>query len=397
MSDMLEKFKKAVPVLEKIEQAGFEAYFVGGSVRDALLHRSIEDVDIATSAFPEEIKQIFPKTIDVGIKHGTVVVIYNGENYEITTFRTDGEYTDYRRPDKVTFIRSLQEDLKRRDFTMNAIAMTKTGELIDPFSGQEDIKNKLIRTVGNAEERFTEDALRIMRAIRFVSQLNFRIEQDTYKAIEKYGELLTNISVERIYAEFQKILVGKSRKQAIRLLVEQNLHHYLPKLSGYGQELKQTADIIHLPIWTETEIWAILLILIDKEPVDGFLRAWKTPLRIIKAVKKIYVAYQLRKEQSWTKEMVYYNGYDTCISTEKIYSVLHHLPIQQNVQMVKNIWADLPINSREQLAISGYDLMNWANQKSGPWIKETLEKIEKAIINKEIDNDKSKIKEWLFP
>src|SRR3954451_24281467 len=162
---MIPIFKKAIPLLEVIEKAGFEAYFVGGCVRDYLLGKKIADVDIATSATPQEIKTIFSKTIDVGIEHGTVVVIWDKETYELTTFRSDGEYTDFRRPSEVTFIRSLEEDLKRRDFTMNSMAMDKEGRLIDPFSGRKAIQNKIIETVGAAPDRFHEDALRMMRAI----------------------------------------------------------------------------------------------------------------------------------------------------------------------------------------------------------------------------------------
>ena len=138
-------------------------------------------MDIATSATPQEIKNIFPKTIDVGIEHGTVVVLWESETYEVTTFRSEGEYADFRRPSEVTFIRSLEEDLKRRDFTMNSIAMNRKGELIDPFLGIDAIHRKRIETVGSASERFHEDALRMMRAVRFVSQLSFTIEVKHYK------------------------------------------------------------------------------------------------------------------------------------------------------------------------------------------------------------------------
>jgi len=134
---MHQVFLKAVPILEKIEKAGYEAYFVGGSVRDYLLGKDIDDVDIATSALPEEVKAIFPKTVDVGIEHGTILVLYKGTAYEVTTFRTDGEYKDFRHPERVTFIRSLHEDLKRRDFTMNAIAMDKRGKSLIPLTGNK--------------------------------------------------------------------------------------------------------------------------------------------------------------------------------------------------------------------------------------------------------------------
>lgn len=201
-------FQQAVPILKKLEKAGFEAYFVGGSVRDHLLGRTINDVDIATSAYPEEVKAIFHRTIDLGIEHGTVLVLEEGREYEITTFRSESSYTDYRRPDKVEFIRSLDGDLKRRDFTMNSMAMNCDGTIMDPYHGKEDIHNRLIRTVGSPEMRFTEDALRMMRAVRFVSQLGFSLESSTLISLREHSRLLEHIAVERKTMEFEKILAG---------------------------------------------------------------------------------------------------------------------------------------------------------------------------------------------
>src|SRR3954463_7544519 len=160
---MNEPFLSAIPIIKQLETSGFQAYFVGGSVRDYLLNRSICDVDIATSATPNEVKEIFSRTVDIGIEHGTVLVLFEDKSYEITTFRTEGEYQDYRRPKEVSFIRNLNDDLKRRDFTMNAIAMDLNGKIIDPYNGAAAIQNKVIETVGSANERFQEDALRIMR------------------------------------------------------------------------------------------------------------------------------------------------------------------------------------------------------------------------------------------
>src|SRR5699024_10264166 len=209
--ELEESFRKALPIIEKIEENGFEAYFVGGGVRDTLLGKSIHDVDIATSAYPEEMKKMFPRTIDVGIEHGTVMVLYKDETYEITTFRTESTYQDFRRPDSVTFVRSLKEDLKRRDFTINALAMNKEGHIIDYFNGMEDLKLKRIKAVGQPTERFHEDALRMMRAVRFVSQLQFHLEKETKEAIEEHHALLEKIAIERIQSEFIKLLLGKGR------------------------------------------------------------------------------------------------------------------------------------------------------------------------------------------
>ena len=199
-------------VLKQLENAGYEAYIVGGCVRDMLLGRAIHDTDITTNALPEQIISAFPdcKIIPTGIKHGTVTIIKNHIPYEITTYRIDGEYTDSRRPDTVEFTADITDDLSRRDFTMNAIAMDRHGALVDAFGGKNDIENKLIRCVGEPELRFTEDALRIMRAIRFSSQLGFAIEKNTAEAVHRMKDRLKNISRERVRDELDKLLCGKN-------------------------------------------------------------------------------------------------------------------------------------------------------------------------------------------
>lgn len=206
---MPKEFLDAKPIIDTIEAAGFEAYFVGGSVRDTLLGLPIHDVDIATSAYPEEVKKLFKRTVDTGIEHGTVMILDHGNGYETTTFRTESGYQDYRRPDSVQFVRSLKEDLNRRDFTINALALRHDGTIVDYFDGLTDLNERRIRAVGNPEHRFNEDALRMMRAVRFASQLNFEIEPETVAAIQHHGPLLTKIAVERIHVEFVKMLLGQ--------------------------------------------------------------------------------------------------------------------------------------------------------------------------------------------
>lgn len=176
---------KALPLLRELKKHGRQAYFVGGSVRDAQMNRDVGDIDIATDASPEEIEAIFPKTVDVGKEHGTIIVLFEGESYEVTTFRAELEYEDYRRPSGVQFIKSLKEDLKRRDLTINAMAMDEQGRLIDYFGGLRDIREKLIQTVGDPAERFHEDALRMLRALRFMSQLEFELSPNTKKRFAK--------------------------------------------------------------------------------------------------------------------------------------------------------------------------------------------------------------------
>ena len=194
-------------IIQVLNNAGFEAYAVGGCVRDTLLSRVPLDWDITTSAKPEQVKALFRRTIDTGIQHGTVTVMFGKDGYEVTTYRIDGEYEDGRHPKEVTFTNNLVEDLKRRDFTINAMAYNGT-EIVDEFNGLGDLEEGIIRAVGNAEERFTEDALRILRALRFSAQLNYEIEPDTVKAIIKLKDNLKQISAERIRVELTKLLMS---------------------------------------------------------------------------------------------------------------------------------------------------------------------------------------------
>ncbi len=199
-------------IIENLEKSGFKAYAVGGAVRDCVLGLTPEDWDITTSARPEEIKKVFSarETIETGIKHGTVTVLVNHKPFEVTSFRSEGSYSDCRHPDKVEFVTDLSEDLRRRDFTVNSLAYNKKEGLIDLYRGLSDINNKIIRTVGKAEERFSEDALRILRAVRFSSKLGFKIDPETKSAAEKLKGLLSKISAERIFSELSKLLFGKN-------------------------------------------------------------------------------------------------------------------------------------------------------------------------------------------
>ena len=204
-------------ILERLENCGYEAYTVGGCVRDTIMGRSAHDTDITTNAIPEQVIEAFSgyKVIPTGLKHGTVTILKNSVPYEITTYRIDGEYKDSRRPENVEFTASLTEDLARRDFTMNAIAMDRHGNTADPFGGKNDIGNGIIRCVGDPEKRFTEDALRIMRAVRFASQLGFNIEKNTAEAVHAMKGRLKNISMERIRSELDKLICGKNCVQVL--------------------------------------------------------------------------------------------------------------------------------------------------------------------------------------
>jgi tRNA nucleotidyltransferase (CCA-adding enzyme) len=195
-------------IIQRLEENGYEAYAVGGCVRDSLLHRIPEDWDITTSATPQEVKQLFERTVDTGIAHGTVTVLIGRQGYEVTTYRVDGEYEDARHPKEVTFTPLLEEDLKRRDFTINAMAYNHRKGLVDIFGGRADLREGVIRCVGDAKERFGEDALRMMRAVRFAAQLGFEIEDQTYQAIRELSGNLSKISAERIATELIKLITS---------------------------------------------------------------------------------------------------------------------------------------------------------------------------------------------
>jgi tRNA nucleotidyltransferase (CCA-adding enzyme) len=392
----MDPFKKPMAIIQTLEQHGHKAYFVGGAVRDFLLGRTIGDIDIATSALPEEIMSIFPKTIDVGAKHGTVIVLLNGDQYEVTTFRSEEEYSDFRRPSTVRFIKSLEEDLKRRDFTMNAIAMTKDGKIIDPFGGQEAIQKKVIETVGIPEERFNEDALRMMRAIRFASQLNFSVHEDTKTAIKEHAKLLKHISIERITVEFEKMLMGPNCSQAFELLVETKLYQYLPGLSNEKEALLKCSAYNWTELKDRSDFWTLLVYsLTDKHDVGRFLRAWKLPNIVIRNVKhRLYYLHEVLSK-GWSKQLLFECGKTHAFSVERMKSMILQENVETNLKVLKAKFNDLPIQSPDELAVNGHDLLQWVNKKPGPWIKTTLDQIQQAVIEKEIPNDKDAIKEWL--
>ena len=229
----------AEEIIGKLNEYGYEAYVVGGCVRDMMLGREPGDWDITTSALPDQVKQVFRRTVDTGIQHGTVTVMMGNEGYEVTTYRIDGEYSDGRHPNHVEFTPNLAEDLKRRDFTINAMAYNSRTGFVDEFGGAEDLKKGIIRCVGEPMDRFTEDALRILRAIRFSAQLGFSIEDRTYEAIRKIAPNMVHVSKERIQTELTKLLLS-SHPGHMELVYETGISFYV-------------SDAFHRAYWREEE------------------------------------------------------------------------------------------------------------------------------------------------
>lgn len=229
-------------IIRVLEENGYEAFAVGGCVRDTILGRTPNDWDITTSALPEETKALFKKTVDTGIQHGTVTVLLDGIGFEVTTYRIDGEYEDSRHPKEVSFTKNLQEDLQRRDFTINAMAYNDRLGIVDIFGGMDDLRNGVIRCVGEARERFSEDALRILRAVRFSAQLGFPIEEKTREAAMELAPTLSRISEERIQTELVKLLVS-AHPDYLRTAWELGITAVvLPEFDGMMERREQTED-----------------------------------------------------------------------------------------------------------------------------------------------------------
>lgn len=392
IDNLPEIFVKAMPVLQTLEDAGFEAYFVGGSVRDVLLHRHVHDVDITTSAYPEEVKELFDKSIDTGIKHGTVTVLYGGESYEITTFRTESGYQDFRRPDHVTFVQNLDEDLKRRDFTINALAMDMHGDIVDLFNGIEDLKNHIIRAVGNPEKRFHEDALRMMRAVRFMSQLEFKLEEKTEQAIKDNHELLKKISVERIREEFVKMGLGPFSRQAFQIFLDTQLSEDVPDFAG-KKDLLQVYPQLKFSPTMETSLWAVIIILlkVPNENIGKFMRDWKNSNAMTEKVEQIIKMFDLIADHVPTDYELFEAGEDIIINTIDVADILGQ-PVSSEALVDR--YLALPIKTPSELAVDGRFLIK-RGMRPGAQLGRTLNQILKKVVACEIENSEEAIEQYL--
>jgi tRNA nucleotidyltransferase (CCA-adding enzyme) len=348
-----------------------------------LLNKPIHDVDIATSAFPEEVKLLFDKTIDTGIQHGTVMVLDHGAGYEITTFRTESTYTDFRRPDKVTFVRSLKEDLKRRDFTINALAMNYSGDMVDLFDGLSDLKNGIVRAVGDAEVRFTEDALRMMRALRFSAQLEFAIDFNTQQALRKLAPNLEKIAVERIRVEFEKLLMGSQASESLQIAIRDQMMAYLPGDIVTWDLSRVILDLESNQANTAQVAWTHLLARSDlnEKKITQFMRIWKMSREDIKVTALI--APLVRHIEAVRK----FQLYQVYAYRDILFEVLCLMRVSdETVQQINTIFATLPISKSADLAINGADLIMTGLVKPGPEMGRTLRMMEKAVVLGQLEN-----------
>ncbi|EIT86615.1 tRNA CCA-pyrophosphorylase [Fictibacillus macauensis ZFHKF-1] len=383
----------AIEVMMALEEAGYEAYMVGGCVRDEVLQKEVADYDLATSALPDAVRALFLQTIPVGLAHGTVIVRHRKQSYEVTTFRQEGPYLDQRRPSSVTFIATLEEDLSRRDFTMNAMAKDRHGKLYDFFGGKQDIADKIITTVGSPEARFEEDPLRMMRALRFSAVLGFTICEETQHALCAKKALLKRVSTERLAQEFIKLLGGQSAGEALRWLFTKDLVHDLPM----GHMLQPRDDAFAIQ-WHEAETlqeqWALFLYEMGVTDATSFLKAWKQPNQVVKTVSK-WLAFLHSGEALQTSSVLYQLGTGGAHACWRLQNIVRGRRSKERITELQEAIGALPIQSRQDLCLNGTDVAAWVEKEPGPWLHSLLTQIEEEVLAGRLVNERDRVKTWV--
>lgn len=368
-------------IIETLQKNGYEAFAVGGCVRDMLNGDTPHDFDITTSAEPETVMSLFEKTVPTGIKHGTVTVIINGVPNEVTTYRTDGEYRDHRRPDSVIFVKSLREDLARRDFTVNAMAYNKKDGLKDFFGGKQDIQNRILRAVGEPGRRFYEDALRILRLFRFSSVLGFDIEENTLKAALEYAPTLKSVSAERIYSELLKTLCGKN-PAALKPLTD------IGGLGFLGVNTSPDYGILPLLGSADTKLFAFLFS--GGAEVSPALDFLKVPNKTKKAAQDMLTLLNMPfpKTKPEIKEMLYLTSPS---SAENYFD--YRSAYGKDCAAARDMLTEIIKNGEpyriSDLKIGGRDLKKCGI--SGRAIGETLEKLRRSVLKNPELNTRSEL------
>jgi tRNA nucleotidyltransferase (CCA-adding enzyme) len=424
---MLERMSiESQEVISRLISSGYEAYFVGGCVRDAFLGRSIQDIDITTSATPAQVMECFQKTVPTGLHHGTVTVIMNQSSYEVTTFRKESRYEAHRRPQEVEFVQNLVEDLRRRDFTMNAMALDRDGKLIDPFGGQRDLASGLLCCVGDPNERFDEDALRMLRCIRFAVNYQLTIAPKTWEALINQASLMRYIAMERVRSELERMVSGRDVHRAIHMLLDSKvIYHMKRSLDLPFERWRERISVVHNvdQLSNPYSRWAFLLLLLG------------VPLSKIKEALRTLTFSREQQFATWGVLHFHQDLMELLSDTEcelnltnpsvidcirdkwKIAIVRNHSQIalewlelaQVLLQMHKDLdtgisnkqsavslivehgksWlASIPCLSIKQLALSGVDLIQKFNQPAGPWVREMLQNLLEQVTVANVENDR---------
>lgn len=403
----------AIRIVRTLTEKGYAAYLVGGCVRDEQLNRPVKDYDIATSARPEQVQRLFDRTVPTGLQHGTVTILIGRTPYEVTTFRRESVYEGYRRPSEVEYIDDLHEDLQRRDFTMNAMAMDSEGKLIDPFHGLDDIKQGILRCVGQAEERFREDALRMIRCVRFAAEYGLKVEPSTWDGFMACVPLLKHIAMERVRMELERMLEGRDPNLAFKLLEQSNALNYTKK----GVLLSRINGVSHWPdlrkLPEEETRLAYIYLQLGAGPSEAAEDMSKLTFSRsqIDAVKRILAAYVMLDSGAESNPLAPSDGKRLWILTalrygkETLGRIRHILLLQQEHQdfnrhssnsPIFNEWIisgqtwleDIPAAELSELAVTGQELLQELKIKGGPWLGQLLNLLLEKVALGELANEK---------
>lgn len=385
-------------IIGKLKQHGYEAYAVGGCIRDTLLGREPGDWDITTSAAPQQVKEVFPKTIDTGIQHGTVTIMINHVGYEVTTYRIDGEYEDGRHPKSVEFTSNLKEDLRRRDFTINAMAYSHETGIVDEFGGMEDLKRKVIRCVGCAVDRFTEDALRILRAIRFAAQLGFEIEEETFEAIKKIAPNMVHVSKERVQTELTKLLLSPNPER-IELVYETGIS---PFVSDAFHKVDRSKMSVNGGLPAKKHIrWAAFLKNADDQEVSSVLHDLKLDNDTIYRVRVLvkWLKQPLKPDQTELRRVmsqVEASLYDDLLELKRMISL--ETESREELETIVRLSAEIREHgdcvTLKDLAVSGSDVIK-AGVKPGKEVGQVLNRLLDLVLEEPSRNEKEYLTEQI--
>ncbi len=405
---------KGLEIVRKLEDSGHKAYLVGGCVRDRLIGRSLHDIDIATSAKPEDVMALFEKTLPTGLKHGTVTVMDRGNSFEVTTFRQESGYSDARRPDEVAFVLDVREDLARRDFTFNAIAVGSDAEFVDPFGGRADLEAGVVRCVGEASERFGEDALRMLRAIRFAAEFDYRLLPEVWQGIVRQRPKLKQVAMERISVEWDKMMAGSGPDKACHYLLKSgllvNVKEPLPvalqeaaeryRFNAVSWEWNMTFSdlgsqggvLLDLPLISDPDLrWAALLVgnsISEKDSLELCRTLRLNGRRTARIAGVVGISERLSAfeghshKDGWIRAVL---AYGRSIAEDWL-----TLREDSNVpSSEERTWlSEMPVSSVSELTIRGDELSGFLGKAPGPWIAALLRQLLEEVALERIRNDK---------
>ena len=384
------EFSGGIVILNKLKQAGYQAYFVGGCVRDYVLKKPIKDIDITTNATPTEVQAIFDKVIPVGIAHGTVIVRKQNKSYEVTTFRNKSQANE----DTFIFGKKLADDLLYRDFTMNALAMDKNGHIIDLCDGQADLQAQQIKAVENPYKRFKEDPLRMVRACRFVSQLGFSIETETMQAIKHLKSDINRVAIERLKNEMDALINGDYFPEALQYLIESELIYQFPIFKD-DQRFTELLQKENSQFSSFSHMIVFLYHLHSQPSITKWVKSWNgsnNEKLLAQLLNNAVIHYKQNGITLWLVYQLHESLHKPFIQI--IDTIYNESITEKQLREIKN---ELPIQSRKELLVNGHLLMEWfPSRRQGKWIQQMLETIEYAVVMKKINNDEQTIKEWIL-